>query len=206
MLEKHQIRTSYIISTAFWFDDFGICEDEYETRTLNLWLWDQVTRKVQHPWCHPLHPCEFLIPIASAKTYLYEQNKLRHFQFDWVIDVLIDWYLHLLNDWCLTPYWAVLYTTAKVYIHFILYFIWFTLYCMSFILHRLKFIMYCIQSYTIESHYLELTSTVFVDNMMQISGQHIVFFLYFLITMNYNTSLLIPTKRCSICFSYRWHR
>ena len=100
MHEKHQIRTSYIISTAFWIDDFGICEDEYETRTLHLWLCDQVTRKVQHPWCHSLHPYEFFIPIASAKTYLYEQNKLCHFQFDWVIDVLIDWYLHLLTDWC----------------------------------------------------------------------------------------------------------
>ena len=90
MHKNHQIRTSYIISTAFCFDDFGICEDEYETRTLHLWLCDQVTRKVQRPWCHPLHPCEFFILIASAKTFLFDQNKLCHFQFDWVIDVLID--------------------------------------------------------------------------------------------------------------------
>ena len=56
MLEKHPTRTSYTIGTAFWFNDFWICEYEYETSTRNLWLWDQVTRKVQHPLCHPLYP------------------------------------------------------------------------------------------------------------------------------------------------------
>jgi len=96
---------------------------------------------------------------------------------EWLMYWLIDWYLHLLTDWRLTPVCAVLYTTANVYIHFILYFVWFTLHCMSFILHRLKFIIYCIQSYTVESHYLELTLTVFVDNMKQITGPHVVFFI-----------------------------
>ena len=90
----------------------------------------------------------------------------------WLSDWCIDWLIPSFIDWLMLNaiLSSIVYNRQGVYTFHTLF------YCMSFILHRLKFIMYYIQSYTIESHYLELTSTVFVDNMKKISGQHIVFF------------------------------
>lgn len=97
-----------------------------------------------------------------------------------MIDVLINWLIPSFIDWLTfnASLCSIVYNRQCVYtFHTLFCMVCIALYEFHIASFEIHYILHTKLYCTVESHYLELTLTVFVDNMKQITGPHVVFFI-----------------------------